>query len=416
MIFHHHLHPVSLNVFDDVDRMFLTVVVVIAITALFYRLVGRYNKPMVLGGLIAGVILTNLHLPKEYFDLDSCSALGNIGIVLFMMFQGTRFDYTTVLKRRANLLISLSGIILPFICGMFLARYIYPLNAKATLALTPNQFGVLIGLSMSITAFSLVTLFIDHSHLLDKRISFVAILAGATNDVVFWLILGGLLLYFQANNIVRINQSLLLVGYLISVVWIFPKIIRYCIARINSNKAMLGFLIGGCFISAILADAVNLHQIFGGFVFGLLLPHDNHYISKIRESMDDLINVFLLPIFFAMIGAIANIAVIHDLNIIWIGLGLSVVSFSAKYLATYFSSRVLDYTSSESSFLAAILNIRGVIEIVTLKVAWELGLVSQEVMTIVIIIALVTNWLATTAAFYFQKNLPTVTEVGYGRY
>ena len=59
-----------INIFDDVDKMLFTVFVIITITAVLYKFMGRFNKPMVLGGIVAGAIVTNLHLPKEYFDLD----------------------------------------------------------------------------------------------------------------------------------------------------------------------------------------------------------------------------------------------------------------------------------------------------------------------------------------------------------
>lgn len=397
------------NVFDSVDQMFLTVIIVVVVTALFYRLMGRYNKPMVFGGLIAGWLLANLHLPKAYFDLDSCSNLGDIGIILFIMLQGTRFEYATILKRKTNLIIPFFSVATTFCGGIVLAHYIYPLNKQAAVSLTLSEFSFLIGLACSIAAFSLVSLFIAHTNLLSRRIAHVALLSAASDDVIFWLLFAGILLYFQTNLIIRVDEILLMILYLLTLIFVFPRLIHMIVAKITSTRAMLGFMIGGCFVSAILADAVNLHQIFGSFIFGLLLPRDNPHIAEIRVRMEDLVNVVLLPIFFAQIGSIANIAIIKEFNMVLIGILFSLIIFMTKAGGVYFSSRFLNYKPQEAVFLAGVLNFRGIVEVVTLKVAWGIGLITIQVMTVLIIMCLITNLIATYIAFLTKNNLPDLS-------
>ena len=398
-------HLNSINIFDNVDKMFVTTVLVVSITSLLYRLMGRFDKPMVLGGLLAGVIIANLHLPQAYFDLDSCAHLGDVGLVLFMMLLGAQFDYKIVLEKKSNTLISLGSIILPFCCGLFIAKYLYFYNKGSDTAVPFFQFSIIIGLSISISAFSLISMFLSHTNLVHKKISQITLLAAATDDIFFWVIFGAIIIHFQTNNIIMINESIIFVTYIILLIFVFPRLVRYIANRINSAQQMLGFIVCGCFLSAILADSVDLHQVFGGFIFGLMLPRDNPHVLLIRNRLEDFVNVILLPIFFAKIGAMANINIITNQKIILIGLILALIAFSTKFIGAYVSSRLLHISKYESAFLASLLNIRGVVEIVMIKVAWEIGLINLNILTIFIIVAMVTTWVATWLAICFKRFL-----------
>ena len=395
----------SLNVFDNVDKAFLTLLIIIGLTSILYRFMGRFNKPIVLGGLIAGAIIANLHLPKQYFDLDSCSVIGDIGIILFMMLMGTYFDFSIIREKKSTLFISILSVLTPFICGFLCAPWIYPLNADATLHLSLLQFSLLLGISISIAAFSLTSLFLSHSHMIQKRISHIALLCASMDDVLFWLIFGSLLLYFQTNAIVKINESLIFSIYIASLIFIFPPLVRKIANRIQSERSMLAFLILGCFASAICADAVDLHQIFGAFAFGLMLPNENPLILTLRSRLEVFISVLMLPVFFAKLGAVVDISMITNKHILWLGLILSVIAFCAKFIGVYFGARLLKYPTYEAAFLSSVLNIRGIVEVVVMKIAWEVGLISFQIFTILIIVAIFTGWFATTVALHFKKKL-----------
>lgn len=394
-----------INAFDYIDRMFLTIIVIVGITALLYRVMGRFNKPMVLGGVLAGLIITSLHLPKEYFDLDSCSGLGDMGIIFFMMLLGSRFDFAIINERKANILISLFSIIFPFAGGAWFAKNLYYLNASAVVHIKFPQFALLIGLTMSIAAFALVSLFLSHAHLLHKKISHLALLAASIDEVFYWLIFAFVLLYFQTNNILKVSKSVIFSCYMLGIIFIFPSLVKHIVSRIRNTRTMLGFLIIGCFISAVLADAVNLHQIFGGFVFGLMLPRNNRHIIQLRSRIEDFITVLLLPIFFAKIGAVADISIITNTNILWLAIIVTLISFVGKFSGVFISGKILGYKHHETAFLASVLNIRGVVEVVMMKVVWEVGIISLQIFTILILMALTSTWIATTSALYFKKFL-----------
>jgi Kef-type K+ transport system membrane component KefB len=400
-----------LNIFDNIDRTFFTVIVIISFTALLYRFVGRFNKPIVLGGLFAGVIIANLNLPPQYFDLNSCSALGDMGISLFMMLLGAKFELAKLQKPSATALMAGCGLLLPFVAAIMVAAKIYPLNAAAPSHISLFHFAILLGLAMATSAFSLVSMFLHHSFLMRHKVAQVALLVSGVDDFLFWIIFGGILIYYQTNAIFKLGETLGLTLYLLALVFVFPRLIKWMVLRISKVSSMLGFLVVGCFTSAVIADAVDLHQVFGAFVFGLLLPRDNQLIKQVCKPLQNFVDMILLPIFFAKIGASANINIFADSQILWVGLWIAVVAFCSKFLAIYWSGRLLGYSLVECKFMASILNMRGVVEVVMLKVAWEVGLITLSVFTTLIIMSVITGWLATSGALVFGRSMTKLSLV-----
>lgn len=391
------------NFFDSVDRMFLTVSLIVALSSLMYAFMGRVNKPIVLGGLIAGVIFNNLPLSKEYFDLASCSNLGDIGIVFFMMLLGAKFDYRVTFARKSNLLISGLSILVPLVCGILISPLIYKFNKQVPIPIPPLIFGIFIGLTISIASLSLVSLFLHHSNLFNQKISQFAMFIASTDNIIFWLIFCVLLVYLQQNNIGQVNSALFFIGYLLLIIFVLPRIVSFITARIKSYMVMLSFVLIGCFLSSVIADVANVHQVFGGFIFGMMIPRNNKYIIEIENSLEGFVNVVLLPIFFANIGAMTKLNVITDMKIIWLGLLIAAIAFTSKFVSVYLSSRMLGYYNRESLFMASLLNIRGAAEIVLLKVGWEIGIISIHVFSILVIMAMVTSWIASSSALYFKR-------------
>jgi Kef-type K+ transport system membrane component KefB len=297
------------------------------------------------------------------------------------------------------------GVVLPLLSGMWFSSFIFPLNHGAGAQVSASQFALLIGLSMSIAAFTLVSLFLSHANILNQKIGHVGLLAAGMDDVFFWIVFGGMLVFYQNNEMIKINESILFAVYLFCLIFVFPRIVREIVKRIKSAATMMGFLVVGCFLSAIIADAVDLHQICGAFAFGLMLPRDNPLILQVRSDLDNFVTIFLLPVFFAKIGAMANIALFTNSSVIVFGVLATIIAFATKFLGVYTSSRLIGYHKYESAFLASLLNMRGVVEVVMMKVAWEVGLITIETFTVLIIMALATTWLATALALYFKEYI-----------
>jgi Kef-type K+ transport system membrane component KefB len=116
---------VFISGFDSFNKMLITIALVTVLTSLLYKAMGAMNKPIVLGGILSGVILANLHLSPNYFDLNSCNILGDFGATLFMMLMGLQFRVTTFTHRKVNLVIAAVSLILTLSVGLLSAKYLY---------------------------------------------------------------------------------------------------------------------------------------------------------------------------------------------------------------------------------------------------------------------------------------------------
>ena len=393
------------NEFDSIDKLFFTLTVVVVINGLIYLLMSKFNRPIVFGGILAGALTNHMHLPVKFFDINTCAGLGQMGIVLFMMMIGNQLSYKRLFARRAQIPISFFNLIIPFSMGYMFAGYMIQNNWAGTIdPQLQTMFKAFIGLAVSMTAFPLVSIFLKSTNLVDTLIGRLAMLCGLVDEVCFWVILGVILVCFQKNAIISVYKPIDIIFYLIFIVFIAPKLLAFVISKITSERTLISLLVVGCFASAALADAVDLHQVFGGFLFGLILPHDNPQILAVKAKIGEFVNVILLPIYFVETGMVAagHFTAI-DQTLILLVLSLTVIALLGKFGSAFMIGKVLDYSNKESMFLGSILNIRGIIEVVLLNVGLDVGLLNDRMYTILIAMALICTPIATSLSFYFSK-------------
>ena len=409
-----------LNEFDSIDKLFFTLSVIILITNIIYQFMAKFNRPIVLGGIMAGIIIHHLHIPTRYFDINTCAGLGQMGIVLFMMTIGNQLDYKNVFRRKTMMPISLLNVLVPFILGVVFATLLikhnltglYDLNKTdtgATKSIIADDnlvlmFKLFIGLAVSMTAFPILSMFLRHSELINSLIGRVAMLCGFVNEVFFWLVLGVVLVSVQKNGIITSFEPFDIIFYLLFIVLIAPRIVKFCINRIKTERGMMSFLIIGCFISAALADSVDLHQVFGGFLFGLILPRNNTLIITIQSRLSEFAQIILLPIYFVETGITANIHVSVDYLTFYLTLGFTLIALIGKFGGGFLTGKILGYSNSDSTFLGAILNMRGIIEIVLLNVGLDVGIINEKLYTTLVGMTLICNFLATSLTVYLSKH------------
>lgn len=385
--------------------MLITIALVTILTSMLYKVMGAMNKPIVLGGVLSGVILANLHLSSNYFDLNSCNILGDFGATLFMMLMGLQFRVTTFTQRKVNLLITAVSLIVTFSVGLLSAQYLYKFNAGSSAHIGFYKFALLLSISMSIPSFTLVSLFLNQSHILKRNIAQLAMLLSFIEAIIFWVMESYLLISTQVSGFIKISESILLLGSIsVVLIIIFPSI-KFICRRIKTEESMLLFIIIGVCIFAVLGDVIDLHQTVGGFLFGILLPRNNNILDKITPKVETFVLVVLLPIFFAQVGGLARFGVIHNYKTILIAIILTIVALLTKFSGVFIGAKIAKYDNSEAAFLGALLNLRGVFEVVVIKVVWELGLISRTIFVILVIMAIASTWVSTSAALWFRNRL-----------
>jgi Kef-type K+ transport system membrane component KefB len=403
-----HTNIIGLNLFDNVDKLFLTLSVIVTVTFIISQLLYKLGKPIVVAGILAGLIVQYIPLSKAFFDPSTCDSLGKLGIVIFMMLVGSQLNYHYLIKRRVNILVSTLPLIIPFVIGYLCSAFILHIHLASEVG-KRNQllFDIFFALAMSMTAFPLLSMFLANNTKINQRIAHLALFCASTSELIFWIILGFVLIYFQHSAIIINLRPLDIIFYIIFIFGVAPRLIKYITSKIITVRGMLGFILVGCLLSAALSDLVDLHQVFGGFIFGVLLPRDNPLVKEINHRMSDLVTSLLLPAYFFETGINTNLSFIWNPTTIYLIIGITVIASISKFGGAMATGRIMGYNIMESALLGSLLNMRGIFEIMLLNIGFDIGIINNQIYTILIIMTLITTLSSTIMSPWFNKFIKT---------
>ena len=164
---------------------------------------------------------------------------------------------------------------------------------------------------------------------------------------------------------------------------------------------MFGVVIVVGFVSAAVTDAIGVHPLFGAFLAGLCFPRVRYWQETLRARLDVVVSLVLLPLFFALTGLRTRLDLLNGTRIwLWTGFVL-LLAIAGKMGGALVAARLTGYDWRSSLGLAALLNTRGLVELIVLNIAYNAHVFSPELFTMLVIMALVTtmmpvpilNWL-----------------------
>ncbi|HEV8375804.1 MAG TPA: cation:proton antiporter [Candidatus Polarisedimenticolia bacterium] len=373
------------------------------------RIVGQaarwIGQPRVVGEILAGLILGPSlfgHFFPATFDYvfkstppEPLSILSQIGLI-FLMFQiGLDFDFShlsTSRNRRAVILVSASGIALPFSLGLWLGHV-----SHAPLAATIHETGYVLFMAtaMSITAIPILGRIMMELDLTRTKLGAIAISAAAFDDVVGWVLLALIssVATAQFSAASTAKQILWLLVYFTLCWWGVRPLLRRLVNRFHAGPSRLPANLLATLLVVILASAITTYRlgifaIFGGFMMGVLLYDRTEFVQAWKGKVADFVSVFFLPIFFTFTGLRTNVQGL-DSPSLWLWcLAVIGVATLGKYGGCTLAARVAGLNPLESHCLGIMMNTRALMELVVLNVGYDLGLLPRDVFTMLVLMAL----------------------------
>jgi Kef-type K+ transport system membrane component KefB len=148
-------------------------------------------------------------------------------------------------------------------------------------------------------------------------------------------------------------------------------------------------------VSAVAAEAIGIHAIFGAFLLGAIIPHDSAIAREFTHKLEDIVTVLLLPAFFAITGMRTEIGLVAGWEN-WLACGLIILAATAgKFGGTVVAARLTGLDWRMASSLGILMNTRGLMELIVLNIGLNLGVITPTVFAMMVLMALVTT-LATT--------------------
>jgi Kef-type K+ transport system membrane component KefB len=371
----------------------------------------RLGQPGVVGEIFAGLLL-GPSLFGHFFPQASIGLFGEhaspaitiisqIGLI-FLMFQiGMDFEFrhlSTPRNRRAAVAITLVSVGAPLLLGILLGSY-----SASTLApaIDPVRYSLFMGLGLAITAVPILGRILRQYGLTHTEIGVVAISAAAINDVIGWLLLSFVSAYAAAQ--LSGSHMLWQVGGLIAFLALLWFVLRPAVAKLMTrfpivdgemNLNFMAIVVCMIFALGLCTYKLGIFAIFGGFAGGLLFHHNKTFVEAWRRQVASFVLVFFLPVFFTFTGLRTNVLGLSSASDWqWLAVILA-AAVVGKIVPVYFMGRACGFNRNESATLGVLMNTRALMELIVINIGFDLGLIPQNVFTMLVIMAVVTTLMA----------------------
>ncbi|CAG8516795.1 6538_t:CDS:2 [Acaulospora morrowiae] len=416
-------NPVTYNKNDPIVVFIVQVIIIIVVTRVIYLALIWFRQPRVIAEVVGGIILGPSVLgripgfkatifPDE--SMPNLNLLANLGLVLFLFIVGVELNPKLLLKNvRVALTISAAGIALPFALGIGVGYGIYKSLNNDGVPFT--SFLLFIGVAMSITAFPVLARILSELQLLRTPVGFTALTAGVGDDVAAWILLALVVSIINSSNSLNALYALLLaIAWVGVVIFIIRPILLKLIVRTGSENGptMIMMAITLCLVllSAFYTDIIGIHSIFGGFLIGVIIPHEGGFAVGITEKIEDLVSVLLLPIYFALSGLKTQIGLLNDGTSWGFVILVILVAMFGKITGCTLAARLNKLEWRESFTIGIFMSCKGLVELIVLNIGYDAKILNPKVFVIMVVMALITTFLTTPLATYvypyeYQKKM-----------
>jgi Kef-type K+ transport system membrane component KefB len=394
--------------FQDPLAILLAQIITIILVARFFGWVfKKIGQPSVIGEIIAGIVLgpslLGMYFPEFSGALFPVESLGNlkflsqIGLILFMFVIGMELDLK-VLKNKANeaVVISHASIVIPFALGIGLAYFVY--NRFAPEGVKFLSFSLFMGIAMSITAFPVLARIVQERGIHKTRLGAIVITCAAADDITAWCILAVVIAIVKAGTFV---SSLYIISlaliYVIAMLFIVKPFLKRIGDLYGTKDSIIKPVVAIFFLVLILSsyatEVIGIHALFGAFMAGAIMPDVPKFRTIFIDKVEDVSVILLLPLFFVFTGLKTEIGLIND-PYLWKVTGFIIlVAVVGKFLGSALAAQFVGQNWRDSLTIGALMNTRGLMELIVLNIGLELKVLTPEVFTMMVIMALVTTFM-----------------------
>ena len=404
---------------NPLSRLFLQLFVIIGASGVVGWIFARCGQPAVVGEMMAGILLgpsffgllapNVFHFVFATSSLDTLRLFSQIGVCLFLFTVGMELDVSEVRhKAQTAVVVSHSSIVIPYFLGVTLALFLYSHLAQPGASFL--AFALFMGISMSITAFPVLVRILQDRGIFKTSLGSTATACAAVDDVTAWSMLAFVVAIARATSVggAAFNLGLVLVFIALMLFVIKPKLPSWlgqpALERPDPSKAVLAVVLGVVLVSALSTELIGIHALFGAFLAGIVMPTAGGFRDKLVVRVENLSAVLLLPVFFAFTGLRTQIGLVNSAQDWFICLVIIGVATAGKLGGSALAARLTGMDWRESLQLGALMNTRGLMELIALNIGYDMGILSQRIFTMLVIMALVTTVMTGPLVAFFGKE------------
>jgi Kef-type K+ transport system membrane component KefB/nucleotide-binding universal stress UspA family protein len=392
------------------EAVFLAQLVLLLLVArLLGEVMQRIGQPAVMGQLLAGIVLGPSMLGAFWPEAEHTifaagreqramvEAVSDLGILMLLLLTGMETDLKLVRRAgRAAASVSTAGIIVPFACGFALGQFL----PEAMLP-RPDQrliTSMFLGTALSVASVKIVAMVVRDMNFMRRKIGMMLVASAIIDDTVGWTIIAitsSLALHgtVSATSLVRsvLGTALfLLASFTVGRRLVFA-LIRWTNDTFVSEVPVVTAILIVMGVMALTTHAIGIHTVLGAFVAGILIGESPILSRHIDEQLRGLVVALFMPVFFSLAGLRADLSVLKNPQLILLTLGLIAIASIGKFAGAFLGGAVSGLTRREALALACGMNARGSTEVIVATIGLSLGVISQDLFTMIVTMAIATT-------------------------
>jgi Kef-type K+ transport system membrane component KefB len=393
---------------EPLSLLLMQLILIVLLARVFGALFVGLGQPAVIGEMLAGVVLGPSVFGALFngaydfvFPANSLGVLrmlSQVGVILFMFVVGMELDVLH-LRRKANtaILVSHVGILFPLFLGVTASWFIFADYGGGKTSFI--AFALFMGISMSVTAFPVLARIIEERGLSGTFLGTTAISCAAVSDVSAWILLAFVVALVKAGGWGGTVLMLFLAVLFLAAMFLLARpLLNQLIASrprlvANPTRGVVVGILVLVFGSALFTEVIGIHALFGAFLAGVAMPAYAQFRLHLREKLENFSSAFLLPLFFAFIGLRTQIGLLDDWTSWAVCLGLILVATIGKLGGSMAAARFSGMDWHDSFTLGALMNTRGLVELIVLNLGLDLGILSPRIFAMLVIMALFTTFM-----------------------
>jgi Kef-type K+ transport system membrane component KefB/nucleotide-binding universal stress UspA family protein len=366
----------------------------------------RLGQATVIGELLAGIVLgptllghffPGLHamlFPPDVLADHLLEAVAWIGVIMLLLYTGLETDLG-ILRGVGNAAFAVSafGVIVPAATGFALGWHL-----PAQYLAAPNQrliFSLFMAVAMSISAVPVIAKILIDLDLMRRDLGLLILGAGILDDTVGWLMLS-IVAGLAAHGVLDFRTfARILVAVIIFVGFCYylganliVRLMRWVDDRALAEHAGVSTMVAVAMVCAIITQAIGIHAVFGAFIAGVMLGRSARLRRSDRNELQALTIGVFAPVFFAYSGLKVDLFALHGIGLLALVLGIAI---AGKLIGCTTGAMLFGMQARESLAVAIGMNARGGMEIIVGLIGLSLGVLTQEMYAIIVMVAIVTS-------------------------
>jgi Kef-type K+ transport system membrane component KefB len=384
-------------------RLMLDIAVVIAMSTVFGAIARRIGQPTVIGQILAGLLLgpTLLgrmpgHLTAHLFPaqvLPYLTVVAQLAVVVFMFSVGYEIDLRLVRQGRVIPLVAAGAFITPLALSMAGVLLLRTQFASIGQRVVGWPFLLFMGVALAVTALPVLAAITRERELAGTTVGVIATAAAGAMDLLAWVALAAALIGSGHRGGLPWPAALLLLAcFTGGLLLVVRPALSFWLRRRQSpltTPVPVAFVLA--MACAWITTSLGLHAVFGGFLAGLTMRSASTTPDPALLRSLDQVGSLLLPLYFVVTGLSLNIGAMRGGDAFLLLLIILVIASAGKLVPGYVVPRACRLDARSSAMIAALVNTRGLTELVALNIGLSSGIIGSRLFSILVLMAFFTT-------------------------